>query len=328
MKRFWRSAIWRSGGWPTVWLVVVLVVGLLAPMLANDVPWCARVDGQWSFPAVQDLVGNAPPGPGDLDWKRWWARLPRGSADFAVMPPWPYGPLETAIERQGAGPSWTHPLGSDAVGRDQLARLLHGARPAVLLGGSAVLLGGLLGTLLGAFAGLRGGLCDWLLVRAIEVLHCLPMLLLLLVAVAWFGNSALALVLVMALLFWSSFARIVRGELLALREAEFVRTARALGVSELRLLGRHLLPQLRGQIAVTAAFCLASAVLAEAALSFLGFGPGTHGGSWGAMLRFGGGQVLDGPWHLWLFPALAIVVTAVACHALADRWRSGGAVTP
>lgn len=322
------KAIWRRGGWPAAWLLGVLVVGLLAPLLANDLPWCARVGGQWSFPAVQDLVGKAAPGPGDLDWKRWWARLPRGSADFALMPPWPYGPLETAIERQGAGPSWSHPLGCDVVGRDQLARLLHGARPVVLLGGSAVLLGGLLGTLLGALAGLRGGLCDWLLLRVIEVLHCLPMLLLLLVVVAWFGNSAVALVLVMAMLFWSSFARIVRGELLALREAEFVRTARALGVGEWRLLGCHLLPQLRGQIAVTAAFCLASAVLAEAALSFLGFGPGSQGGSWGAMLRLGGAQVLDGPWHLWLFPGLVIVLTAVACHLLMDRWRSAAVVVP
>jgi len=123
-------------------------------------------------------------------------------------------------------------------------------------------------------------------------------------------------------LFWTSFARIVRGELLSLRERDFVLIARGLGVSEWRILARHLLPQIRSQIAVTAAFCMASAVVAESTLSFLGLGPNATS-SWGTMLRQGSERAHVGEWHLWLFPTAAIVAVVGCCHALADRLRSG-----
>lgn len=314
-RRWWQSPAVLFGA-------LVLVVGLLAPLLANDVPWCARVGGRWSFPAFQDYVGTPAPGPGDLSWKQWWSRVPRDSDDFAIMPPWPHGPAETNPERFGAGPSFAHPLGNDETGRDVLSRLIHGAGTALGLGGAAVLLGGLLGTLLGAFAGHCRGLVDIVVMRLIEVFLCFPVLLFLLFASAFFGESRLGLVLVMASLFWTSFARIVRGELLALRERDFVVVARRLGVPERRILFRHLLPLLKSQIGVTAAFCMASAIVAESTLSFLGLGPGQTASSWGGLLREGAQVAHLGVWHLWLFPTVVIVSVVMCCHVLADRLRA------
>jgi peptide/nickel transport system permease protein len=305
------------------WLVaLVLLVGAFAPLLANEVPLVARVGGHWTFPAFADLVGQPPPGPGDRTWKQWWARLPASSDDFAWMPPWPYGPIETNVALARAGPSFTHLLGCDDSGRDVLARLLHGTATVTWFALPAVLLAGVGGTLLGAWAALRRGVADMLVCRLIELFSCFPMLLYLLFASSFFGTSIVAAVVVLASLLWTSFARVVRGELLGLREREFVLVVRGLGLSDWRILTRHLLPQVRSSIGVTAAFCVAAAVVAESTLSFLGIGPGDTPSSWGTMLRHGANQAVLGAWHLWLFPALAIVAVVVACHVLADRLRS------
>ena len=299
----------------------VLFVGAFAPLIANDVPLVASVDGSLHFPAFADVVGDAPPGPDDVSWKTWWSRLPDAdSDDWAWMPPWPYGPLETDTERFRAGPTFAHPFGNDDTGRDVLARVVHGARTAVGLGLPAVLVAMVLGTLLGAWAGLVGGVVDVVVQRLIELFLCFPTMLFLLFAAAFFGSSAWALTVVMAALFWISFARIVRGELLSLRERDFVHVARGLGVPTWRILVLHLLPQVLSQVGVTAAFCLAAAVVAESTLSFLGVGPNADS-SWGTMLRQGSEQAAVGAWHLWFFPALAIVSFVVGCHLLADRLR-------
>lgn len=314
----------RHGRWAvlvTGFAALVVVVGALAPVLANDLPLVVRIDGVWSFPALADWFGTAVPGPGDLSWKQWWSRLPADTADFAIMPPWPYGPTETNPLLFRALPSVAHPLGNDDTGRDLLARLVHGAGTAVGIGGAAVLLGALLGITLGALAGYRRGFVDFLVMRLVEVFLCFPTLLFLLFATAFFGESTIGMVLVMASLFWTSFARIVRGELLSLRERDFVLVARGLGVSERRILWRHLMPQVRCQIGVTAAFCMASAIAAEATLSYLGVGPGQSVTSWGTMLRQGSQLAHFGAWHLWLFPTAMITATVVCCHLLADRLR-------
>ena len=321
-----RRRVWR-GPWP--WLAaLVLFTGAFAPVLANEVPLVARVGGQWSFPAFADLVGRPPPGPGDVSWKQWWAHLPAHGEDFAWMPPCPYGPLETSVARARTGPSPVHLLGCDGSGRDVLARLVHGAATVTWFALPAVLLGGAVGTLLGAWAAMRRGLADVLVCRLVELFSCFPTLLFLLFASSFFGSSSLTLIAVLAALFWTSFARIVRGELLSLRERDFVRVARGLGVSERRLLTHHLLPQVRSAVAVTAAFCLAAAVVAESTLAFLGIGPDDTPSSWGAMLRQGAEEAVFGAWHLWLFPAVAIAVVVVGCHVFADRARRDPAAAP
>lgn len=314
------AAVWWRG--LSAWFVAaMLFVGLFAPLLANDVPLVARVGGSWSFPAFADLVGAPPVGPGDLSWKQWWAQLPSDADDFAWMPPWPYGPNEVDPLRYRLGPCLAHPFGNDDTGRDVLARVVHGASTVAELALPAVLLGMLVGTLLGAWAGYRRGVVEVLVLRTIELFLCFPTLLFLLFAAAFLGNSRHWCVLVMAAMFWTSFARIVRGAVLSLRERDFVLVARGLGLSEWRILTHHLLPQVASQVGVTAAFCLAAAVVAESTLSFLGIGPRGSLASWGAMLRQGNEQIVLGVWHGWFFPAMAIVLFVMACHTLAERLR-------
>lgn len=310
---------WRTPA--GVLALACLLAGALAPLLANDVPWFARVDGRWYFPAFAECLGRSVPGPNDIGWKQWWASLPDSSADLVWMPPWPYGPHETSALHFGALPSLSHPLGNDDTGRDVLARLLHGLRAMVWFGVPAVLLGGTVGVLLGGLAGLRRGVCDAVVLRLVEITMCFPMLLFLLFGVSFLGNSSVGLVVVMAVVFWPSFARIVRAELLSLRERDFVLVARGLGVAEWRILTRHLLPQVVGPIGVTAAFCMASAAVAESTLSFLGLGPGQESCSFGSLLRQGAAMAHLGAWHLWLFPSLALVGVVACCLRLADRWR-------
>ena len=305
---------------PWFFVNATLVIGLFAPLIANNVPVLAVVDGAYSFPAFADLVGDAPPGPSDLTWKQWCSQLGSDSEDWAWMPLWPYGPLETNASLFFAQPSLSHPLGSDDTGRDVLSRLIHGAATAVSLGLPSVLLAALIGTLLGAWAGFSRGIVDVVVQRFIELFLCFPTLLFLLFASAFFGSSWLALITVMVLRFWISFARIVRGEVLSLRERDFVLVARGLGISTRRILMYHLMPQVISAVGVTAAFCMASAIVAESTLSFLGIGPNAES-SWGTMLRQGSDQAVLGMWHLWLFPALAIIVVVVSCHMLADRLR-------
>lgn len=309
---------WRRRA-PWLFAALLAVAAVFAPVLANDVPLVARVAGQWSFPAFAELVTAPPPGPGDLGWKEWHRGLAADSADFAVWPIWSFGPTETLPELARQGPSWRHPLGNDDTGRDVLARLLRGARTTIGTGLAGVLLAAVFGTLLGALAGMRGRLVDALVMRLVEVFLCFPTLLLLLAVAACFGNSRLAMVVAFAATMWPSFARIVRGELLSLREREFVPVARHLGVGERRLFVRHLLPQLQGQIGVVAAFCMGSAIVAESTLSFLGVGPGVQSGSWGGVLAQGKANAHLWVWHLWAFPGALIAGAVICCHAIADR---------
>ncbi|MEI6130154.1 MAG: ABC transporter permease [Planctomycetota bacterium] len=303
-------------------LLLLLLLVAFGPLLASEVPLVARVDGQLCMPAVQELFGSAPPGPGDLDWQSWAKSLPISSHDFAWSTPWPHGPFATDPKRLRAGPSLLYPLGQDDTGRDVLARILRGARPSLLLCAVGVLLAAVLGVVLGGFAGLRRGLADLLVMRLLELFLCFPMVLVLMALAALFGNSSIGVVVVFGLSMWPSFARIVRGELLTLRERDFVHAARGLGLSETRILLAHLLPQLRGPISTTAAFCMAQAVVAESTLSFLGLGPGAQSGSWGSILMQGKQSAHLGVWHLWLFPALAILSSVMLCHALAERHRT------
>ncbi len=315
----------RRPGPAALWIAALLLfVAAFAPLLANDVPLVARIDGSYSFPAFTDCHSTPAPPPVDMTWKRWWSRLPADGPDFAWMPPWPHGPYEVDFARANQGPTWFHPLGTDEQGRDLLARLVHGTRASLGVGVLAVLLGAVIGVLLGGLAGICRGFTDVVVSRLVEVFLCFPSLLFLMFGAAFFGSSWLALILVMAALFWTSFARIVRGELLSLRERDFVAVARGLGASRWRLLRGHLWPQLRSQVAVTAAFCVASAIVAESTLSFLGLGPGASGTSWGTVLRQGSEQVHLAGWHSWGIPAAVIVGVVVLCHRLADRWR----VTP
>lgn len=304
------------------WIALVFVVGALAPLLANDRPILACIDGELSSPALAAWLGRPAPAPGDGVWRAWWEELSEDSEDWAIMPLWPHGPFSTS-EAVNAPPSPEHPLGCDDTGRDQLARLLWGASTSMGIGLGAVVAALLLGLPLGLLAGYRGGLADTIVLRLIELGLCFPALPFVLAVGAFAGRSAWSLVVVLGVVYWTGIARMTRGELLHLREREFVLAARGLGVGVPALWWRHLLPALRGPLLVTVAFTMAAAIVVELTLSFLGLGPG-GAVSWGAMLHQGKVHAHEGAWHLWLFPSLAVACTVWALHALADPGARSG----
>jgi peptide/nickel transport system permease protein len=197
---------------------------------------------------------------------------------------------------------------------------VHGAGTSLLVAAGSVALALLIGVPLGAVAGYRAFTwIDAILLRVVEVFLCFPALFLALCAVAILGGSPLTLILVLGVVNWTHFARVVRGEFLSLREREFVLAARNLGVSGPRIVVAHMLPQVAGAVAVVAAFGAAGAMVVESGLSFLGLGPGLHLPSWGSILAQGKEHAHTGAWHLWLFPALALAGTVLCLHVLADR---------
>jgi peptide/nickel transport system permease protein len=303
-----RVAAWSLG--------VLLAVGLLAPVLSNDVPLVARTQDGVSFPALHAWRGMPPAPPRGATWKDWWAQ--REDGEWAVMPLWPWSPGEVTADIT-APPSLRHPLGTDDTGRDVLARLLHGGATSVLVALGSVALAAGIGVPLGALAGYRAFTwIDAIVLRLIEIFVSFPALFVSLSVVALLGGSILSLVLVLGVVHWTYFARIVRGEFLSLREREFVLAARNLGVGSVRIITAHMLPQVKGAILVVAAFGAAGAMVVESGLSFLGLGPGLRVPSWGGMLAQGKEHAHLGAWHLWLFPSLALCWAVLSLHMVAE----------
>lgn len=304
------------------WLAVCLVLAaLFAPLVANDLPLVAEDPAAGlRFPAVADWLGAEVPPPAGHTWATWTARQEDDSVHTCIRTPWPHGPERVDTRRIDTAPSWAHPMGCDDLGRDVLSRVLHGARSALLVGILSAVIAMAAGLLLGGLAGMRGGLADALVLGLVELFLCFPALFLALVAGSLFGPSTTALVCVVAAVSWPVFARMVRAELLAMRNADFVLAARGLGVGNARLFWHHMLPQLRSQLAVTFVLVVAQAVVVESTLTFLGLGG--NRASWGAILAQGRDGAHLGKWHLWLFPALAVSVTVLCCHALAARAAS------
>jgi len=237
----------------------------------------------------------------------------------ALLAPWltPSDPNRQALERRLEEPSMEHWLGLDELGRDILSRLIMGARVSVGVGLSVVLLAGLLGTAVGATAGYFGGRVDTLLMRLTDVFMAFPGILLAIALVAVLGPALRNVVIALVVIGWVGYARLVRGQVLQLREMEFVLAARASGVRPLGIVMRHLLPNVLPTLVVQASLGMAGAILAEAGLSFLGLGIQPPTPSWGAMINAGRSHLLDAP-HLALFPGLAILVTVMGLNFLGD----------
>jgi len=219
-----------------------------------------------------------------------------------------------------ASPSAQHPLGTDEDGTDVLTQLLHGARVAVVVGVLTVVVSLVLGLAVGLVAGYRGGVVDELLMRFTELLLSFPgILLAILVIFVTQEPSTLSVVAALSVTGWAGYARLVRGQTLLVRQQEFITAARCSGSSTPRILARHVLPNVLAPVIVQATFGVASAILAEAALSFLGLGP-QDTPSWGAMLEQGAALFIKSP-ALALAPGLAIVVTVMGINLLGDALR-------
>jgi len=218
------------------------------------------------------------------------------------------------------GPSASHWFGTDALGRDVLSRAIFGARTSLTVGVVAQVIVIGLGLAVGVLASVGGRAVDNLLMRLTDVAYAFPDLLLIILLRAIFGGSLLMIMLAIALVNWTTVARLVRGQILSLRQQDFALAARSLGASEPRVVLRHLLPNALGPIIVVAAFGVPRAIFAEAALSFIGIGVAPPTPSWGSMVQDGYQAIFAFP-HLVLFPTLAIALVMMAFTFLGDGLR-------
>ena len=226
-------------------------------------------------------------------------------------------PLSIDLGNTLAGPSRAHPFGCDALGRDVLARVFWGARLSLSISTVVVAVSLMVGSLIGATAALSGGRIDNLVMRGVDIVLAFPGILLAIALAAILGPGLIDLVIALAAMGWTGYARIVRGEVLSLREREYVLAAETLGAGRARLLLRHLLPGVIGPLAVQATFGVGGIIGAEAALSFLGLGARPPTPSWGNMLDAGRAFLLVAP-HLTTAPGLAIGLSILGFNLLGD----------
>jgi len=241
----------------------------------------------------------------------------------ALFAPWlaPFNPAQLHLQQRLLGPGSGHLFGTDELGRDILSRCLYGARISLTVAISVVGSSLALGLIAGGLAGYYGGLTDTILnVYVSNAFLALPGILLAIAFVAFLGPGLLNLILALSISGWVNYARLVRAQVLAVREREFVEAARALGASDLRILRVHILPNILQPLIVQAAIGMAGAVLAEATLSFLGLGIPAPAASWGSMLNDARSHLFDSP-HMIIFPAAAVMLAVLSFNFIGDALR-------
>lgn len=305
-RRFRRS---RLATGALVYVGVMTLVALLAPLLANRKALLARTDDGWAMPALRDYWSADP----DVD-------LAVVVAEDAWHPPIAFSPNTIDMKSRLAPPTRAHLLGTDDLGRDIFSRLIHGARVSLTVGFLATVIALIIGTVVGAIAGYYGGAADWIVSRVIEVVLCFPFLFLVLGIVALFRPSLMTIMVALGLTSWTTPARLMRGELLRIREIEYAQAARASGARDVRIILHHLLPNALAPVLVSASFGMAYAILIESALSFLGLGVPLPTASWGGILS-AAHQHIDYAWWMALFPGLAIFSTVASFNVIGDRVR-------
>jgi len=242
---------------------------------------------------------------------------------FALFAPWiaPYDPAQIDLPSRLSPPSPTHWCGSDELGRDICSRLIFGSRISMLVGSSVVAASLGLGLIIGSIAGYYGGRIDrFVNVVVMNAFLSFPGILLAIAFVAFRGPGIFNLVLALSLGGWVGYARLVRAQVLAARDREYVEAARALGASDLRVIVRHILPNIIQPVIVQAAIGMAGAILAEATMSFLGLGVPPPTASWGTMLNDSRAHLFDAP-HLVLFPAAAVMLAVLSFNFIGDALR-------
>ena len=292
-------------------LGILLAIGCLAPLLANDKPIAVLSAGGLSFPAAADLgvVGG------------WFAgTVPPGGHVLSAPIPYSYRGIDLKEAMQP--PSRRHLFGTDALGRDLLARVVHGAAVSLLVGFMATTLALGLGALLGGVAALRGGLTDLLLSRIVEVLSCFPPFILALALITAGHEGIRTLILAVGLARAAAAARFMRGEILRWKSGPVFTAARSAGGSLPRIALRHLLPLSAEPLAVQATFGVAYAILLEATLSFLGVGVQPPTPSWGMVLAEGRATIETAWWPI-LFPSMALALTLLALGVAAQAADPG-----
>lgn len=319
--------IWRRfarGRLNVAALGVVFVFALLAvfaDFLASDMPIVLHLDGKTHVLPNLASETSRPPELRRLDPEGLWDAM--DPDDWAIFPPVRRGPYAVDLLARLEPPSSRHWLGTDAIGRDVLARIVHGTRISLSVGVVAVGLYVFIGIVLGALAGFYGGKIDLVVSRLIEVKMVFPTFFLILTIMGIVERPTIwHLMLVIGFTGWPGVARLIRGEILRVRELDYIAAVRALGGTDTRVIMRHVIPNSIGPVFVAATFGLAGAILVESSLSFLGFGTPPPTASWGELLTQAYEHAItSGAWWLTIFPGLAIFFTVTAYNLVGEGLR-------
>lgn len=338
----WKQLRKHRGGMTGLIIALsLLFVAALAPMIANDRPIACRYAGATSFPALTTYVDAWVPWQSmrfelkslqiggtfpfsdhyaELDGRRWKEVADDPEMSWALWPPIPWHPNQFDKDALKLRPSSEHILGTDDQGRDVLARLIHGTVVAMLVGIVSMTIAAAIGVTLGLSAGFLGGWVDLALSRLVEVVICFPTFFLIIAVIAFLEPSIVNIMIVLGCVGWTGIFRLVRGEVLTVRSLDYIQAARALGLSNTRVMFRHVLPNAISPVFVAIAFGVAGAVLTETSLSFLGFGD-PSAPSWGEIVKQGRTYVSQGLWHLTVFPGIAIFLTLTAFNLFGQGLR-------
>lgn len=321
-ERFFKGRLNRIG---IAFVFVMFAVALFAPFLAGNKPYAYHDGKNWTFPLFAETWPLSKmlsyPELRDVNFRKL-AQEGKGG----ILPPIAYSPTEYDLDATLVGPQilplsrTNHWLGTDDLGRDIAARMVHGARVSLSVGFVAVALYVIIGIFFGAVAGYFGGKTDMAVSRFIEVVMCFPAFFLILAVLAYIGKGLFNIMIVIGITSWTGIARLVRGEFLRLKNMDFVTSSRALGASTASIIFKHILPNAVSPLAVSVTFGVASSILIESSLSFLGFGIQPPEPSWGDILSRSR-EFMDVAWWLMVFPGFAIFLTVTAFNLVGEGLR-------
>jgi len=232
----------------------------------------------------------------------------------------PYDPGQIDIENILTGPTREHILGTDSLGRDLFSRMVYGSRISLLVGLIAVGIAAVIGTIMGALAGYYGRWVDVLVMRFVDIMLCFPTFFLILAVIALLEPSIINIMIIIGVTSWMGVARLIRAEILSLKERDFIYAERAIGAGDIRIITRHLIPNAMAPVLVSITLGIAAAILVESSLSFLGIGVQPPTPSWGNILSEGK-SVMGAAWWMMLFPGLAIFITVLGYNLLGEGIR-------
>jgi peptide/nickel transport system permease protein len=297
---------------------LLALVALAADLLAGDKPYYLEYEGKTYYPVFRQYAIHLGLGdwPAELKRQRNFKKI---KAERAIFPPVPYGPGEIQLADKYRPPGAEHWLGTDRLGRDVLAGLIHGSRYALTIGLVSVGISLAIGLVLGALAGYFGGWVDLILSRFFELWAAIPSFFLILTAAAFFPPSLFFVMVIIGFTSWVGIARLARSQFLQVRSFDYVTAARSLGCSNGRIMFVHILPNAIAPVLIPVAFGVAGAILAESGLSFLGIGVPAEAVTWGSLLA--GARSNAAAWWLVVVPGLAIFVTVTMYNLLGDGLR-------
>jgi peptide/nickel transport system permease protein len=232
----------------------------------------------------------------------------------------PHDPVEPDLKNILVGPSWSHPFGTDTLGRDVFSRVIYGSRISLLVGFVSVGIATLIGILIGSVSGYSGGIVDEIIMRFVDLMMCFPTFFLILAVIALLEPSIWNIMIVIGLTTWMGIARLVRAEILSIKNKEYVLAAKAMGFSKSRIIFRHVLPNAVSPVYVVATLGIGGAILIESALSFLGIGVQPPTPSWGNILTQAKDNI-EVAWWLSLYPGIAIFLTVMGYNLLGEGLR-------